>query len=999
MDKWSANQEANKLNNQSSDKYQANAQQQQEILDDSVDASANPRLRGWLGWIEKTRSHQVSALQAGGEKKRSKVSEQRLAPARQAAVEMYQYAGGFSRARWAKGTDELYEEPDSPREVLRKKQGYRVKHKKDLGSLVNIRRAELAQQGGRGAAHLLALEEMIEEADAAASESESDSEDDGLADASAFALTSDQWKLLYLIGEYSSLSEDMETNEIWMPQTPLMVLIYEGCINKIFHYDYSPMGEYVGRHRIFFNFSQEGFSDISTLRQRGFIFVLKCTDKSHIPVTCYQVSPEGRNALEHIPKQHVRKVDKFISAPRAVSKQKSSEDLMMVHWIDDKFILKSESGFTRVTKVTESEDVSYVSSPHLPFYVRAQTGERKKLTSNKGRAKESTLGITNLEGEQNEVLSFDDVTVILSEWLPVGANNIKNLTTKVGADERVSTGFYSATVDGAPGDTTLDVEPGLTNINIVDIIEGQRCNLEAEIYFPEEEGIVQVENFGVHVHVSGCVFCGIRIEAIQERIKNHISLDSLSRVLVDMQQDSSRVMDTILSTRQRAMLELVYRGFQMNRQKFYIIFAAKLNPSVPGEEYLDRDKRENELRQILGEVTSAEQIDKNNLFIFGHNGVCVIGPARFQFEQLLCVYAMLHGHHMFVGSVLLRMLAMMDQLHQIRESIEDPKGDPNIVPKVHAALSDLSKDAVHLEEVLLHSDEALKAQTLPRVSMDRGDHEQTPRHKVYHLLGFKELLFDLERRSVDVHKHLTALQSELWFVWRKSDDLYESRSDVIFKEVDVNTRRMLSSMYQGSKENVESLKGVQHLMVAFLVFGVGDRVLGPEWSVTAMDWVKSQWWGTLPLENPMAWLCFGVLIWLGIFFFFNYRLNQRIYENEVGWTSAKVQLNQAVNLDALDDFLDKRTIMSESVEYASEYAMYKATWEEPWLNTLQWGGYAPKVTLEYDDDNGFVYQAYIKYCSRKGNLAVHELRQLLMDLLLEANVIAEEEEGDDKGQQ
>ena len=38
-----------------------------------------------------------------------------------------------------------------------------MKHKKDLGSLVNIRRAELAQEGGRGAAHLLALEEMMEE--------------------------------------------------------------------------------------------------------------------------------------------------------------------------------------------------------------------------------------------------------------------------------------------------------------------------------------------------------------------------------------------------------------------------------------------------------------------------------------------------------------------------------------------------------------------------------------------------------------------------------------------------------------------------------------------------------------------------------------------------------------------------------------------------------------------------------------------------------------------
>lgn len=974
-------------------KYKPDAQQQQEILDDSVDAAANPRLRGWLGWIEKTRCHQVSALQAGGEKKKTAIGEQRLAPARQAAVEMYQYGGGFARARWGLGPENLYDEPDSPREALRKKQGYKVKKKKDLGSLVNIRRAELAQEGGRGAAHLLALEEMMEEADAAASESESDSDGDGMADASAFALTSDQWKMLYLIGEYSTLSEDRAVKEIWMPQTPLMVLIYEGIMQKVFNYDYSPMGEYVGRHRIFFNFSQEGKSDVDTLRQRGFVFVLKCTDKAHIPITCYQVSPEGRNALEHMPKNHARKVDKFIGAPRAVTKTKSIEDLMMVNWIDDKFVLKSQSGFTQLTKVTESEDVSYVSSPHLPFYVREQGADRKRLTSNKGRAKEATLGVTNLETEQNEVLSFDDITVLLSEWIPVGANNVKNLIQKVGADERVSSGFYSASVDGQPGDTTLDVEPGLTNINIVDVIEGQRVNLEAEIYFPEEEGIVQVENFGVHVHVSGCCFCGIRIEAIQERIRNRISLDSLSRVLVDMQQDSSRVMDTILSTRQRAMLELVYRGFQMNRQKFYVIFAAKLNPSVPGEEYLDRDKRENELRQILGEVTSVHQITKNDVFIFGHLGLCVVGPSRFQFEQLVSVYAMLHSHHMFIGSMLLRMLAMMDELRKLKELMHTPKGDPNLVSSVHAALSAISRDTVHLEEVMMHSTEALKSLTLPRIKMDRGlDNEESPQQKVYNLLGFKQLIIDLERRSVDVDKHLVALQSELWFVWRKSDDLYEIRSNGIFKEVDVNTRRMLAFMYNGAKTNVEALKIVQQLLIAFVIFGLGDRLLGPAWSATGLDWVKGQWWGNIAMDNPFGWLCLGVVLWGAVYYYYDWRMKKCIYENENGWTTSVMTLNQAVNLDALDEYLGGKTIISETVEYTQEWAECKATWIEPWLSTLKWGGYTPRVTIEYDDDNGFIFKALIKYCSRKGDIEVHQLKQLLLDILIDANVIAEETE-------
>jgi len=31
---------------------------------------------------------------------------------------------------------------------------------------------------------------------------------------------------------------------------------------------------------------------------------------------------------------------------------------------------------------------------------------------------------------------------------------------------------------------------------------------------PEEEGIVQVENFGVHLDVTGNCFCGVRMEAL-----------------------------------------------------------------------------------------------------------------------------------------------------------------------------------------------------------------------------------------------------------------------------------------------------------------------------------------------------------------------------------------------------------------------------------------------------------------------------------------------------
>jgi hypothetical protein len=39
----------------------------------------------------------------------------------------------------------------------------------------------------------------------------------------------------------------------------------------------------------------------------------------------------------------------------------------------------------------------------------------------------------------------------------------------------------------------------------------------AQINFPEEGGIVQVESFGVHMNMDGSVFNGLKIESIMDR--------------------------------------------------------------------------------------------------------------------------------------------------------------------------------------------------------------------------------------------------------------------------------------------------------------------------------------------------------------------------------------------------------------------------------------------------------------------------------------------------
>ena len=57
---------------------------------------------------------------------------------------------------------------------------------------------------------------------------------------------------------------------------------------------------------------------------------------------------------------------------------------------------------------------------------------------------------------------------------------------------------------------------------------------QADIQFPEAPGIIQVENFGMHISEEGFMLYGMYIEAIGERKAHDISLDMLSRLLVDV---------------------------------------------------------------------------------------------------------------------------------------------------------------------------------------------------------------------------------------------------------------------------------------------------------------------------------------------------------------------------------------------------------------------------------------------------------------------------------
>ena len=77
---------------------------------------------------------------------------------------------------------------------------------------------------------------------------------------------------------------------------------------------------------------------------------------------------------------------------------------------------------------------------------------------------------------------------------------------------------------------------------------------------PCEEGITQVENFGIRYQRDGTTLYGLKLESVMEAVLNDISLDNLARVMTDIHMDSSKVTQSLTSEHQGHLLKMVFSG-------------------------------------------------------------------------------------------------------------------------------------------------------------------------------------------------------------------------------------------------------------------------------------------------------------------------------------------------------------------------------------------------------------------------------------------------------
>ncbi len=542
----------------------------------------------------------------------------------------------------------------------------------------------------------------------------------------------------------------------------------------------------------------------------------------------------------------------------------------------------------------------------------------------------------------------------MAEFIPTGANQIVALNSNIGSTERVQGGFFSALVDEESSGTKFEVPPGLTSINILDYTLTGHVNFEADIHFPEEEGIVQVETFGVSMHSDGTMFYGMQVEAVMDRIKDNISLDHLSRLLVDVQQDSSKIVDSVISAYQRGLMDVIFQGDAENRDKFTLIVANEITPHLTAEEYMDKGEYENELKQVVGETRAAFDVSEHDTLIFGSHGFILAGPNSRHHEPLLCSFLQFQSLDVFVRNYFSRMFLIGDAMTTVKEIIDTSHINPKAVHEIRGRMAVISSQVILMEEILGYMKLALLGLKVPDEPPEQSG------RSLYERLSLDALKGQLELRIMDLEKNAAGTRHQMEFLSNMSLVVSDNKLHMMTESVASNTKRLCALNSTGERTAI-SLEVMQTLIAGALAFAIMDRFTG-DWSVVNTEWAAG-FVEPLIKNSPMVWalLNFVVAILVGILVVYIMRRKQY---NASGRIVFRRRVERLVNLKKL-----KQYIASKSVGLIREECFFElgndwvvVSWREP--DRRGWGGANPEISIQYDARHKYMLFVTVEYPKR-----------------------------------
>jgi WD repeat-containing protein 35 len=563
-----------------------------------------------------------------------------------------------------------------------------------------------------------------------------------------------------------------------------------------------------------------------------------------------------------------------------------------------------------------------------------------------------------------ELIFLKKPTVIISEWMPWGNNQIAALNRKLGSMERLKSTLMTALVDEFPEQSIFESDPIHSDVVVKDFELTQYVEFRCKVDYPEAAGIEQVEEFAAHIHEQGLVVFALDLKEVEGR-KGVVSVDHLTRVNTDLLMDSSQIMETLLAHSQLRMMDVMFRGKSQNRGKFVLVVSEGITPRKgKASSYADQEDYQNELEQVVGTLEVAETVSDNSLIFIGDLGVIVVTKNFSKYEEVLGLYALVRSLDMFMNQYFSRLWLGWDDSLQIRQMfLHKADRDPTMVAHAKTALSKVGADAVVLEALMNFLKESIDytKEQITRI-LKKTDAKQKEFARKLHLQKF----FDrVENRIDDAEKVVAGLKREVEGLQGLVTTLGEKQMKKVFDTLQ-DSSRATEEMLASSERGTVALNIIEIILAGTIAFdiievsntiGFLEAIFPPGFGLA----------GTIMILG--ATFAIWVTIAIGLYRFMAYLTGKH-----EPLFSMQLRLEAACHVDRVDKYLSTKDITTLITKQDGVAEATKVSWDED--DKSKWLGEKPKISIVYDGLNGYILTVIAEFANP--NIDREALRRILL---------------------
>ena len=549
----------------------------------------------------------------------------------------------------------------------------------------------------------------------------------------------------------------------------------------------------------------------------------------------------------------------------------------------------------------------------------------------------------NIKDELSEILYIKNPKIFVVEWLPFDSNQLRELNKKLDIEKGAHKTLLTGLIDQSPDIPIFKSRGKHTKVMVKDYMLDSFVNLDAVIDIPEEEGIVQIEEMAIFISKSGFVVYSLNLREIEGQ-NSFMSLDKLSRVVADLSQDSSLVIDSLLTEFQRNFLEIIF-GNPMHRPKTICYIGEDINIKHEDiKDYCDGEDCEIEISQLIGEGHQPFQVG-SNLFFKGTRGtLAVMDDFTEQNEYQITFWGIQHAISTFVDCFMSRIWELYDQSNNIKNLVEEAvKGNTEALNSVQEQITLLTSTISLVSQI----QEFLKDSTFDLLQIYQEN-------SIADLSEFYEVEKGLNisrERVKEADKIINGLLTELEGIRNYISTLSEMQMRKMNKAMTRNTKSM-NQVLQANTRTGEAIDMIELILAGSIILEVFAFAIG--------EYSKDDTFvgGLMTKYGTLVMFIISIICWIGIVVYLRWSKG-RMERKALKDFTINMTLNQTINIEKLSDYMAEKEILTKHVEYDRKNIIVSYVWDighDPDLKDLD----VDHVSITYNETSSLLLSIEIE---------------------------------------